>query len=270
MRPLLFANFLAPNMSSVYAFVATRLGEQLGGSSFIEGTSLDQLRDGPVDVAFLCGLPYVRLRQERPPRVRALAAPVLSEPRYGGQPIYFSDVIVRRESTFRSFADLRGCSWAHSREDSFSGCLLARYNLRQLGETEAFFGRVTYSGRHQASIRAVIEGEVEASAIDSHVLAVERRRDRALDAKLRVIGVLGPSPIPPVVVSARVPAEIAGRLRDGLCRLHADPVSRQALRQGLIRRFDRVDDRTYDDIRRKVAAVEGPVPGGHQLATLGV
>jgi phosphonate transport system substrate-binding protein len=256
-------------MSSVYAFVAMRLGRALGGSTFTEGTSLDQLLDGPVDVAFLCGLPYVRLRRDRPDLLSPLAAPVLAEPRYGGQPVYFSDVIVRRESPYQSFADLRGRSWAHSREDSFSGCLLARYHLQQLGETEAFFGSVSFSGRHQESIRAVVEGVVDASAIDSHVLGVERRRDRDLDQKLRVIAILGPSPIPPVVVSSRVPAELQDALRDDLCKLHADPVSRRVLRDGMIRRFTRIDDRAYDDIRQKMAAVENAVPRGHQLAGLG-
>jgi phosphonate transport system substrate-binding protein len=266
--PLVFANFLAPNMSSVYAFVATRLAEPDGGSTFIEGTSLDQLRDGPVDVAFLCGLPYVRLCQDNPLLLTPLAAPVLAEPRYRGQPVYFSDIIVRRESPYQSFADLRGRSWAHSTPDSFSGCLLARYHLRQMGETEAFFGRVTYSGRHQESIRAVVEGEVDASAIDSHVLSVERRRDRELDEKLRVIAVLGPSPIPPVVVSSRVRPELQARFRDALCKLHADPVSREVLRRGMIRRFTPIEDRAYDDIRRKLASVEG-VPGSHGLAMSG-
>lgn len=256
-------------MSSVYAFVAMRLGEALGGSAFIEGTSLDQLLDGPIDVAFLCGLPYVRLYRGQPPPLSPLAAPVLAEARYGGQPIYFSDVIVRRDSPYHEFADLRGRSWAHSREDSFSGCLLARYHLRQMGETEAFFGSVRYSGRHQESIRAVVEGEVDASAIDSHVLGVQRRRDRQLDTTLRVIAVLGPSPIPPLVVSARVPPEIAARLRNALCSLHADPISREVLREGMIQRFAPIDDRAYDDIRRKLAVVEGSVPGGHELAGLG-
>ncbi len=254
-------------MSSLYAFVATRVGQAFGGSAFIEGSSLDQLLDGPVDVAFLCGLPYVRLREAKPPPVSLVAAPVLAEPRYGGQPVYFSDVIVRRESPYQSFADLRGCSWAHSREDSFSGCLLVRYHLREIGETEAFFSRVSYSGRHEASIGAVVAGEVEASAIDSHVLGVERRRDRNLDQKLRVIATLGPSPIPPVVVSARVSAELRARLSDAICNLHADSVSRQVLRQGLIRRFTPIDDRAYDDIRRKLADVERSVPG-EQLANL--
>jgi phosphonate transport system substrate-binding protein len=258
-RPLHFANFLAPNMSSVYAYVAMRLGRLAGGSTFTAGTSVDQLRDGSVDVAFLCGLPYIRLSRDQPDLLALLAAPVLAEPRYEGQPIYFSDVIVRRESPFQSFADLRGRSWAHSREDSFSGCVLARYHLARMGETETYFGSVTYSGSNQASIRAVVEERVEASAIDSHVLAVERRNHTELDEQLRVIAVLGPSPIPPVVALTRLGDSLQAQLREAICELHRDPIGRQILGDGVIRQYTPIDDTAYDDIRRKLGTVEGSV-----------
>ena len=270
MTPIVFANFLAPNMTSAYAVVATRVGQRLGRpTELIQGTSLAQLTEGAVDVAFLCGLPYVRLAATHPRMLEPLVAPVVDEPRYRGRPVYFSDVIARRDRPFRSFADLRGQAWAHSTEDSFSGCLLTRYHLLQLGESEAFFGRVTYSGRHQASIRQVLDGEVDASAIDSHVLAVERSRNPELARRLRVVAVFGPSTIPPVVATARLGAGLGLAVRDALCQLELDAGAGALRTRGRIRRYVRVDDRAYDDIRHKLAAVEGSVPGGYQLARLG-
>src|SRR5438874_3393340 len=54
-KPLVFANFLAPNMTSVYADVAERVGEALEvPAQLIEGSRFEQLRDGSVGVAFLC------------------------------------------------------------------------------------------------------------------------------------------------------------------------------------------------------------------------
>jgi phosphonate transport system substrate-binding protein len=198
-----------------------------------------------------------------------LAAPVLAEPRYEGRPVYFSDVIVREDSSVRSFDDLRGRRWAYNDPYSLSGWLLVRYQLLQMGETEAFFRHVTFSGGHQESIRMVINGEVDASAIDSHVLGVEYARNPALVRQLRVIAVLGPSTIPPVVATASVPPAVQAQARDVLCALGSDPASREALASGLIRRFTPIDDRAYDDIRQKVAAVENSVPGDHKLAGLG-
>lgn len=250
-------------MTSVYAVVAARVGRALGRpTELIQGTSLTQLTERAVDVAFLCGLPYVRLAETDPSLLEPLAAPVVDEPRYGGRPVYFSDVIVRRERPFRSVADLKGQAWAHSSQDSFSGCLLTRYHLLQMGETEAFFGRVAYSGWHQASIAQVLDGEVDASAIDSHVLAVERLRNPELARRLRVIGVLGPSTIPPVVATGRLAPELAASVRDALCHLEADDEARALRARGRIRRYVPIDDRAYDDIRHKLAAVEAQSPAG--------
>jgi phosphonate transport system substrate-binding protein len=256
-KPLVFANFLAPNMTSVYSDVAARVGRALGAPArLIEGNDLEQLRDGSVDVAFLCGLPYVRLCAERPGRLRPLAAPILDEARYEDRPVYFSDVIVRRDSPFHSFGDLRGYRWAYNERGSFSGCLLVRHHLLQMGETEAFFGRLTFSGRHQESIRLVRTGEVDSSAIDSQVLAVERLRDSELVGEIRVIATFGPSTIPLVVATADVPEAVQVRVREALCALGNDRASRDVLASGLIRRFTPIDDRAYDDIRQKMALVD--------------
>jgi phosphonate transport system substrate-binding protein len=261
-KPLVFANFLAPNMTAVYDHVASRVGQALGvPAELIEGNSFVQLRDGSVDLALLCGLPYVRLCRERPGILRPLAAPVLDEPRYQDRPVYFSDIIVREASPFRSFSDLRGRSWAYNGEESFSGCLLVRHYLLQLGQTEAYFGRLVFSGRHQESIRKVVDGEVDGAAIDSHVLAVERLRNPELAGKVRVIAVLGPSTIPSLVATAGVPQELQARICDAVGALDDDPASRKVLASGLIRRFTPIDDRAYDDIREKMAVVE-PLTAG--------
>ena len=257
MKPLVFANFLAPNMTPVYAGVAERVGQALEVPvQLIEGSRFEQLRDGSVGVAFLCGLPYVRLCAERPGMLEPLAAPVLDEARYQDRPVYFSDVIVRRDSPFRSFDDLRGHSWAYNEAGSYSGCLLVRHHLLQMGETESFFGRVTFTGRHQESIRKVVEGAVDAAAIDSHVLGVERLRNPELASQIRVIASFGPSTVPLVVATADVPAPVQARIGAALCELGSDRESRNLLASGLIRRFTPIDDRAYDDIRQKLAAVD--------------
>jgi len=87
-----------------------------------------------------------------------LAAPVLQGPRYQGRPVYFSDVIVRRDSPLRSFADLRGASWSYNDPDSHSGYNLTRYELARRGEARGYFGTVVSAGWHQESIRWVAEG----------------------------------------------------------------------------------------------------------------
>src|SRR5215212_5533846 len=178
MRPLRFATFLAPSLFPVYQAIAEYAGRQLGvPTTLTVGESFDAFARGEADVGFICGLPYVMLTRRQPAPVELLAAPVLAGARYGGQPIYYSDVIVRRDSPFQAFADLRGRRWSYNDLDSHSGYNITRYQLVQMGETRGFFGAVIEAGWHQRSIELVRSGAVDASAIDSQVLAVALRDD---------------------------------------------------------------------------------------------
>lgn len=254
---LRFQTFLAPNMHLVYDAIARFVGQRLDVSASLEtGHSFEQFIAGDADVAFLCGLPYVQLARRKPSPVELLAAPVLRGERYRGRPIYYSDVIVRRESPWRSFADLRGCSWAYNDVDSHSGYNVTRYRLVQMGETNGFFGQVLSAGWHQRAIRMVYDGEVDASAIDSQVLAIELRDHPELAQQLKVIDALGPAAIQPVVIRSELPASLKADVRDALLAMPDDTSGRQHLAQGFVERFAAVTDADYDGIRAMLEAAE--------------
>jgi phosphate/phosphite/phosphonate ABC transporter binding protein len=246
-QPLTFATFLAPNNLPLYRYITTSIGERLRIETHLEvGTSFSQLIDGEVDVAFLCGLPYVRLAKHLEP----LAAPVLAGDRYRAQPVYFSDVIVAKGSRFQSFADLRGASWSFNDSDSHSGYLVTLDRLLDLGETDRFFGRVVDAGWHQVSIELVAAGQVDASAVDSHVLAVELRNRPELQNRLRVIESLGPSPIQPVVARRTLDARLRRQIRAALVEM-----ATERLREDMVERLVPITDRSYDPIRTMLAKV---------------
>lgn len=238
-------------MRPVYELVTERVGDGLRcPTRLITGESFEQLRSGDVDFAFLCGYPYVRLRSEYMPGLEAIAAPVVNGDRYEGRPIYFSDVIVPADSSATSLGDLRGCTWAYNEPDSHSGYLITLYRLAEMGESAGFFGRWDETGFHQRSIRLVAEHKVDASAIDSHVLAFELRKHPELATQIKVIDTLGPSTIQPLVATEVVEAP----LRDAVTEI-VTAVAREHLEQRLVDRFVSVDDATYDDIRRMLVTV---------------
>jgi phosphonate transport system substrate-binding protein len=254
--PLRFVTFLAPNMLPVYKFIARFLSERMGlPAEFQVGFTYTQLYD-EVDVGFVCGLPYIQLTRQGEPPVEPLAAPVLKGDRYGGQPIYFSDVVVRRDSPFRSFAELRGRSWCYNETQSQSGYGITRYHLLQLGETSGFFREVVETGWHERSLRLVCSGEVDASAIDSQVLAIALRDQPELAAKLRILDSLGPSTIQPVVASRRLSPSLRAELQAVLVEMHRHDLARESLAHGFVERFVPVADGDYDDIREMQSATE--------------
>jgi phosphonate transport system substrate-binding protein len=248
-RPLRFASFLAPAMLPVYEFISRHVGRRLGvATELTVGRCYDELADA--DVSFVCGLAYVELCGPGRLPLVPVAAPVLAGTRFLGRPIYFSDVIVHRDSTFQSFDDLRGVSWCFNECLSQSGYGITRYRLVETGRTGGFFGRVREVGFHDHSIRLVRGGDVDASAIDCHVLALALRDEPALAQELRVIDSLGPSTIQPVVAGQWLSEDVRDAIRRALVDLAGDPEARPWLDRALLAGFVAVDASSYDDLRR--------------------
>ncbi len=242
---LTFGTYLAPCSVEAYRFVAEQVGATIGrGGRLVVGRSYNEVLEGEIDVAFICGWPYVRLAAESPGRIDLVAAPVLTEPRYQGQPIYFSDVIVHSDSPVERFEDLRGHSWSYNEPSSYSGYLATLYHLVKMGESGRFFGRVVAAGTHQESIRRVASREVDASAIDSQVLEVELRRRPELREELRIIETFGPAAIQPVVTRGGLDPGLRNDLKAAILTVGGEP-----LRSCLFASFVSVEDAAYDGIR---------------------
>jgi phosphonate transport system substrate-binding protein len=198
----------------------------------------------------MCGLPYV-WRADRPePSVELLAALVPAGQRYADRPVYFSDVVVQRDSPWSSFAELEGSSWAYNEDTSHSGYNATRYRLAQMDMDRGFFGRVVAAGSHEASLRLLLAGEVDATALDSTVLDLLRRRDPSLEWRLRIVESFGPRPSPPWVVAPTVPGELRAALRGALLAMSSDARGRAILTSGMASSFAAVMDADYDPIRR--------------------
>jgi phosphonate transport system substrate-binding protein len=242
----------------LHEFITKEVGLRLGlPTELVVETSYDSCVQDLNDVCFVCSLPYVMFERQGLDLAIPVAAPVLVGERYGGCPIYFSDVVVRRESDVRSFLDMRGRSWAYNEPLSQSGYGITRYHLARLGETKGFFSRVVEAGFHREAIRMVARGEVDGSAIDSQVLALELRDHPSLARALRVVERLGPSTIQPVAVSRRLGSDLREAIRRILVAMADDEQTRERLRRALIDRFVEVDAGAYDDIRMMVDFCDG-------------
>jgi phosphate/phosphite/phosphonate ABC transporter binding protein len=254
---LRFGTYLAPNMLRVYQAIADHVGARLGlRTELVVETDYESCARDVNDVCFVCSLPYVQFERQGISPAVPVAAPVLTGQRYGGRPVYFSDVIVQADSRFRSFLDLRGRSWAYNEPLSHSGYGVTRYHLVELGETRGFFGDVIEAGFHEESIRMVANREVDASAIDSQVLAIALRDDPSLAGSLRVIESLGPSTIQPVAVARRLSPGLREAVRSALTSMHEDAGLRATLALGFVERFVAVGPEDYDDIRMMLTACE--------------
>ena len=255
--PLRVASHLAPGVEPLYAFLAEYPADWLGcRAEFVVADSYERCAQDIDDVCFVCSVPYLLFTDAGRIDMEVVAAPVLRGDRYAGRPIYFSDVIVAASSPHRSFADLRGASWAYNEPFSHSGYMTVLHHLATLGEDRSYFSTMVEAGFHQDAIRMVADGRVDAAAIDSQVLDIELRDHPELAQSVRRIGAIGPSTIQPVVVSrSRLTHAERDAITDGLVHVADDVTARPFLDAALVERFVQVDADSYEDIRKMYTTV---------------
>ena len=237
-KKLRVISYLAPNWFSFYKEIVGYLGRVLEIETQLHQGECDPLEDplllqDKLDLAFICGLPLIRYSGSVPNQLQPLVAPVMQAPRYQNRPIYFSDVIVNAASNLKTFTDLRGKTLCYNDLGSNSGYNLLRYRLIEGGDPQDFFSQVIQSGSHQLSIRWVAEGLADCAAIDSIVLEQELRHIESYH--LRVVEVLGPSPMPPLIVSQHLDASLIQQLQSAL--LQPDTQLQAAMTQVGVQRF---------------------------------
>ncbi|HEY7417886.1 MAG TPA: PhnD/SsuA/transferrin family substrate-binding protein [Ktedonobacteraceae bacterium] len=247
---VIFATFLAPALYKTYQHIVEYIEEALSIPTFlIPGESLDDFAYGSIDAGFICGLVYTRLSQQIPSPVELVAAPILKGERYQQSPLYFSDIVVRKDSPANMLADLYGCTWAYNEKASHSGYNLVQYSLLEQGKSLEQFAQTVETGSHAQSLRLILEGKADAAAIDSYMLDVILRNRPEIAEAVRIIGSFGPSTIPPVVASTRLPRPLRKKIRETFLTMHQDRLFAQRLDDGLIERFVPITDEHYHNIR---------------------
>ena len=278
LRELRFITYLSPSVpQALFEAVTDHVRRVLGYHrvslmvetriSGPEKGGYDPFSDEKADVGFLCSPSLAWLREVPHPSVDLLgAAPVFEDERAGGKPVYFCDVVVRREDPIRSFGDLGARSWAYNDVCSLSGYHSLLGKLAEMGTDDRFFDCLVHSGSHLGSLEAILRGEVDAAAIDSNVLRMRLREDPALRGRLRVIESWGPFPIQPVVVRSTLCPDMKEELRDCLLEAGADPRFRRAVSRFGLRGFTFV---SYEDYSPESLALVARETGSNRQSSTG-
>lgn len=148
-----------------------------------------------------CGFPYVTEWREQ---LRPFACLHYDAPHCAGT-MHRSVIVVRKDYTAESLADMRGSRVAINGYDSNTGMNLLRHAVAPLTEGKPFFAEVRETGAHVESLRAVVSGEADIAAIDCVTFAFIGDYLPEFTQAVRVLDVTAESPALPLFVPATLP-----------------------------------------------------------------
>jgi phosphonate transport system substrate-binding protein len=215
--------------------------------NFIEKESYTEtnnlLAEGKIDMAFVCGGPYIEGHDK-------FGLELLAAPQVDGETVYYSYIIVHKDSLINRVEELRGKAFVFVDPISNTGKIYPTYLLKTMGETpETFFKEYIYSYAHDTSIRAVAEGIVDAGAVDSLIWNYMDKSRSQFTQNTKIIKISPAYGIPPVVVCPSLKKDLKEKLKQILLNMHQDKEGKDILEKMSIDKFVEIDDSNYNSIR---------------------
>ena len=202
---------------------------------------IEALRSKKLDVAYLGPFSYVLANQVAD--VEAFAVAVTKKT---GQSAYKSVIIARKDSGLAKTADLKGHTFAFVDPTSASGQLFPKAGLLQAGyDPETFFGRVIFSGSHDASILAVANKKVDAAAVADRILASAIAKGQVKADELEIVWSSNPIPESPMVWRKDLDPALKAKIAQALANVKDLPWGDQ----GVLNGFQPTNDAAYNVVR---------------------
>lgn len=227
-----FREYLARALGEpVETFVATDY------AGVVEAMASDKL-----DLAYFGGLTYVQAE------LRVDVMPIVTEiDRETNTSKYYSAIIVRSDSPYQKVEDLKGKPFAFGDISSTSGSLYPRYMLDRAGFSD--FGNpqlFVYTGGHDATLAAVINGSVQGGGIEKRIMERAFAAGTYSRDQIRILEQHEVQGYPWVVRKKLDPA-LVDRITNAFLNLD-DPDILSLMRAV---RYTKVTAADYDEIRRE-------------------
>jgi ABC-type phosphate/phosphonate transport system substrate-binding protein len=207
----------------LFAWLAAHSGVDLEAIDHAAPAPLEELWSrSDLGCAFMCGFPFARSQ----PRPKVVAAPVPSDPRYGGLPVYFTDLVVRADSAFQTLEDTFGKRLGYTVETSHSGFNALRHHLlpfRRDERPKLYAETIGPLVTPRRVIEALLVDEIDVGPLDCFALDLVRRHEPAMAARLRVVATTDAAPIPLLIASPACPDETVARLTASLVAFGVAP-----------------------------------------------
>ena len=202
---------------------------------------IEAMRSNHVDVAYLGPFSYVLGTT-----VAAIEAFATAETAKSSRSYYRSQIIARKDSGIADWKDLKGRSFAFVDPSSTSGHLFPKAGLMKLGfDPDKDFGRVLFTGSHDANALAVANKRVDAATIADRIFDAAVQKKLVDPADIQVVWQSDPIPESPTCWRKNLPEDLKAQIKSAFLNIRditwAD--------QGKLNRFVETNDQAYDIIR---------------------
>jgi len=184
---------------------------------------VEALRVNKLDVAFLTPASYVLAKNEADVKV------ILKSERKGIAS-YYAAIITRADSGIQTLEQLRGKTFAFGDALSTTGNIFPRKMFKERGiDPVRDFKQILYSGGHDATVLAVLNGKVDAGATyanspDGEDTAWMRYLKNREDVKkIRAIAFSEPIPADNLVINGKLDEAIAKKVEEIFLQLSREP-----------------------------------------------
>ncbi|MBU1600080.1 phosphate/phosphite/phosphonate ABC transporter substrate-binding protein [bacterium] len=234
---------------SYYQQILDYIGDKLGRKvklvqrkTYAEVNEL--MRKGELEAAFVCSGPYVEGKKE-------FGMELLVAPQSHGEAVYYSYIIVHKDSPIKSIEGLKGKTFAFTDPYSNTGKLVPTYELAKMGKTpDSYFAKYIFTHSHDNSIEAVAEKIVDGAAVDHLIFEYLKATNPKYTSLTKIVKKLGPFGMPPFVVRPGLSPLLKNQIKEILLKMHQDEKGKNILKGIFIDRFVVVDDHLYDSVRQ--------------------
>lgn len=187
------------------------------------------LESGEADIAFLSTGAYASYRGAEPIEILAMV-------KTKGTIKYDTYIIVNKNSSFKSFKDLKDKRFAFTDPYSYSGKLAVdNYLMKKNTNAKDYFKSYFYTYSHDKSIFAVANNMADAASIDSQIYDHEMSLHSDMINKIRVIDNLGTAPTGPVVIRKNLANK--EEIKKAFFSLNKDEEAKKAMKNVIIDEF---------------------------------
>lgn len=216
---------------------------------------VEALNAGKLQIASLGPAAYAQAWIVSSGKVIPLVATVDNAGDFG----YFSVVVVRTDSAYRTLDDLKGKRIAFADPNSASGFQAPAFFMREAGYDPAkFFGSTAFSGSHENSIIALLNGTFDAAATwwnSEERSNYSRMWDKGMIPKgsVRVVWKSPLLPTSPVTVRSDMPEPLRAAIKQAFMRMKDDDAEAwKSLGDGKLGAYREVTHADYEAMIRLV------------------